>query len=211
MAAPGIGAQIPAGEDAIMRFRISMWLPALAALFLACAISPQPLWAAEGGGERWGALFLIGRLFNLGLVVFVLVWIARKPLAEFYASRSQSIREQLAEAQRAREDAEARLAAVEARMSRLNEELAEMKAAAQREAEEEYRRLIAEAERDADKIVERSRQEIDVLTRAAHLELKRHAADLTVRLAEDRIRAEIDDADRERLVGRFVDQLGGNR
>jgi len=47
------------------------------------------------------------------------------------------------------------------------------------------------------------------MTRAARVELKKHAAELTVQLAEEKIRAEITDADRGRLFGRFVRQLGG--
>lgn len=184
------------------------------AALLVCALAgllfPEASWAAGGGEDRWGAWLTIGRLFNLGLVVLVLAWVARKPLAEFFGSRSRAIREQLEEARRAREEAEARLAQVEARMARLDEELAHMRVTAEKEAQEEYERLSAAAGKDAAKIVERARQEIDGAVRAAQVELKEHAAELTVRLAEDQIRREIDEVDRSRLVTRFVDEIGRN-
>jgi F0F1-type ATP synthase membrane subunit b/b' len=188
----------------IMRFcNVSLLL---AAVYLAL---PAAVLAAEEGGNKWGILLPIGRVFNLGLVIFVLVLVARKPLKEFYESRTLSIHEQLSEAQRAREQAEAKLADMEARMARLDDELSVLKTAAEKEAQAEYQRLVAEAERDAEKIMDRARQEIDGMTRAANIELKAHAAELAVRLAEEKVRAEITDEDRNRLFGRFVKQLGG--
>jgi F-type H+-transporting ATPase subunit b len=178
----------------------------LAALYL---LLPQAAMAAEEAGNKWGVWLTIGRIFNLALVILVLVWIARKPLQEFYASRTLSIQTQLAEAREARANAEAKLAEMEAKLAGLNDELRQLSAAAEKEAEEEYQRLVAEAEKDAERIVERARQEIVGMTRAANIELKEHAASLAVAMAEEKIKAEINTEDRNRLFGRFVNQLGG--
>ena len=182
------------------------------AILLAAALPlllPGVALAAEEGGNKWGALLVLGKVFNLAIVVAILVWVARKPLANFYASRTESIRERLEEAQKARSDAERKLAEMEARMSRLDDELEEIRAAGEKEGREEYERLLAQAEADAGRIVARARQEIDGMTRSAQLELKNHAADLAVRLAEEKIRAEMTDDDRGRLFERFVSRLGG--
>lgn len=172
---------------------------------------PAGLLAAEGSADRWGLLYGAGRFLNLALVAAVLVWAARKPLANFFAARSESIREQLAEAQKAREDAEARLAEIEAKMSRLEDAVRAIQAVAEREAREEHQRLLEEAERDAEKVLERARQEINGLTRAARLDLKKHAAELAVRLAEDRVRQEIKEEDHRRLFAGFISRLGERR
>jgi F-type H+-transporting ATPase subunit b len=169
---------------------------------------PEIAFAAEEG-NKWGIWLDIGKFFNLILVIAALVWIARKPLSNFFAGRTQAIREQLAEAQKARMEGERKLAEIESRMSRLDDEIREIKAAADREAKEEYERLLAAAEQDADKIIERSRQEIEGLTRAAQQELKVQVAELTVKMAEEKIRGEITEADRERIFSRFVTKLGG--
>jgi F-type H+-transporting ATPase subunit b len=169
---------------------------------------PEAVLAAEELNP-WGIWFNVGRVFNLMLVVGVLVWIARKPLSNFFAGRSQSIREELAEAQKARTEAEAKLAEIESRLSRLDDELREIANTAEKGAQDEYQRLLATAEEDAQKIVERSKQEIEGMTRAAQMELKQHAAELSIRLAEERIRSTITDADQERLFSRFITKLGG--
>jgi len=170
-------------------------------------ISPESV-SAAGDSGKWGIWLDIGRFFNLALVIAVLIWVTRKPLASFFSGRTQAIREQLAEAQKAKRDAEARMAEMESRMSRLDDELREIKDSADREAQEEYQRLVAAAEQEAEKIMERSRQEIEGITRAAKQALKLHAAELSVKMAEEHVRAEITKADQEKLLAALVAKIG---
>ena len=178
-------------------------------LIALCVLLPGVAFGAEE--SKWGVLLPIGRLFNLALVVAVLVWAAREPLKSFFSLRSQSIRERLAEAERARVEAETKLAEIEMRMSRLDDELRAIKTAAEEEAHQEFHRLMSASQTEAAKIVDRAEQEIRGLTRAAQIELKAHVAELSVQLAEDRIRSEITDDDSNRLFARFVTGLGGQK
>ncbi len=172
-----------------MKFRkIRLFLSAASLLLAIMTACPEMALAAEEA-DGWGVWLSLGRVFNLLLVVGVLILIARKPLSNFFAGRSESIREQLAEAQKARAEAEMKLAEVRSRMSRLDDELKEIADTAEQEARSEYGKLLAQAEQDAEKIVERSRQEIEGMTRTAKQELKLHAAELSVRLAEERIQS----------------------
>ncbi len=191
-----------------MRIRNAKVLTAASLLAAALVFIPTLLFAAEEEtASKWGGWLTAGRWFNLGLVVAVLVWVGRKPLAAFCANRTQAIRDQLLEAQKARQEAESKLAEAVERMRHLEEELRDIKAAGEKEAQEEYQRLLSAAERDADKIIERAKQEIEGMTRAARNELKEHVAGLAVQLAEEKIRGEMTGDDRNRLFERFVDQL----
>jgi F-type H+-transporting ATPase subunit b len=191
-----------------MRIRNAQILIAASLVVAAFVFMPALLLGAEEEtASKWGVWLTAGRWFNLGLVILVLVWVGRKPLAAFCANRTQAIRDQLEEAQAARREAESKLAEAAERMKHLQEELQEIKATGEREAQEEYRRLLAVAEKDADKIIERAKQEIEGMTRAARNELKEHVAGLAVQLAEDKIRNEMTAEDRTRLFERFVDQL----
>ena len=174
----------------------------------AFALAAEPLLAAEGHESGWGLWLFVGRVFNLAVVIAVLVWAARKPLVNFFTSRTEAIRDQLAEAQRARAEAEAKLSEIEAKMSRLDRELAEMHAAAEQGAQQEYKLLIDAAEAESRKIIDRAKREIDGMTREAYLELRAHAASLAVDAAEQRIRLQITDEDRARLLETFVSGLG---
>ncbi len=193
-----------------MRLRTArLWM----ALILGAVVGmtqPGIAWAAEGAGGRSELWLGIGKLANLILVISVLVWVARKPLANFFVARTQTIRDQLAEAQKARQDAEARLAEIEAAMSSLDRELQEIRAAAEKEAHEEYQRLVSAAERDAEKLIDRARREIEGITRAAQIELKAHTSELSVKLAKEKIQREMTEEDRSRLFERFVAKVGGS-
>ncbi len=193
-----------------MRLRAEQsWVASLLGVVV-CLALPGIACAAEGAAGKSELWLEIGKTANLILVISVLVWVARKPLASFFAARTQSIRDQLAEAQKARQDAEARLVEIETAMSSLDRELREIREAAEQEAHAEYQRLVAAAERDAERTIERARREIDGMTRAAQIELKAHASELAVKLAEDMIRHEMTEEDRNRLFERFVAKVGGN-
>jgi F-type H+-transporting ATPase subunit b len=190
-----------------MKSASARFYPLTLLLIAGIIASPEIALAAEESG-KWGIWLDIGKIFNLILVIGVLIFVLRKPLANFFAGRTQEIREQLAEAQKARQEAEAKLAEVESRIHHLDDEIRDIKAAAEREADEEYQRLLHIAEQDAEKIVERSKQEIEGITRAAQQELKQQVAELSVKLAEEKIRGEITEDDRGRIFSRFIAKLG---
>ncbi len=190
-----------------MKLRFFLIVPLCAAL----QVTLPGIAAAAEPGNRWGAWLEVGRFFNLVLVVVILVLVVRKPLVSFFSGRTRAIHEQLAEAQRAKREAEAKLAEMQLRMSRLDDELREIKDAAEKEARFEYERLIEAAERERDKILERSKQEIEEAVRAAKKALKIHTAELSVKLAEDIIMSEMTEADSERLLSSFIAKLGDGK
>jgi F-type H+-transporting ATPase subunit b len=192
-----------------MKLRTERWWMALLLGAVWFLVLPGWAIAAEGEGGRSELWLGIGKLANLILVIAVLVWVLRKPLAAFFAGRTEAIREQLAEAQRARVEAETKLAEIEASMSSLDQELQQIKETAEKEAWDEYQRLMAAAEQDAAKTLDRARREIEGMTRAAQIELKEHAASLSIQLATEKIRSEMTDEDRHRLLERFVAKVGG--
>src|SRR5688572_28843086 len=89
--------------------------------------------AGEGGGAsipEW-----VPKAFNLALVLGFLYMVIRKPLAAFFETRRAAIIAELEKAKRDKEAAEARLAEVDARISRLAAEQVEIRAEAEREVE----------------------------------------------------------------------------
>jgi len=112
------------------------------------------------------------------------------------------------EARKASEEANRRLAGIESRLSKLDVEIGEMRAAAEKEAAAEEQRIKAAAEDDARKIVESAEQEITAVARAARRELTTFAADLAVSLAKKQI--QIDAATDQKLIHHFAQQLQTN-
>ena len=163
--------------------------------------------AAEGGGSsipEW-----IPKAFNLALVLGFLYLVIRKPMAAFFETRRSAIVADLEQAKRDKQAAEARLAEVDARLARLAAEQTEIRAEAEREAEAEQARVAARAEDDARKIAETAEREIGGALKSARADLQRFAAEKATELAEGMIRAEMTDADRQRMVEQYAAELGG--
>ncbi len=150
--------------------------------------------------------------FSIGidfLVIAILIFLFVKAfLPGAFRARTESIRKSVDEARRASELAQKRLSDIEARLSKLDGEIAAMRTAAETEAKGEEERIRAAAEQDKKKIVEAAEQEIAAAANLARRDLKAYVAELAVTLAEKRIRinAETD----EELVRSFVDELGKN-
>jgi len=145
---------------------------------------------------------------NLIVLIGFLIYFLRKPIAQFFRQRSEDIQKSLDEGRQALEAAQARLAAAEERLSRLEQDIAALKADAARQAEAERERLRQAGEREAERILQSARHIIDSATQAAKQELKEHAVDEAIRLAENMIRDRLDGAARERLVSRFIQGMG---
>jgi len=150
---------------------------------------------------------MLFRVINFAILVGGLGYLLRKPLAEFFSSRSTSLKESLDEGRKALEASQTRLKEVEAKLARLDAEIAEFKASATREMETERQRMQQSSAEEAARILESARAQTETAVRAAKLDLKSYAAEKAVGLAEELIRARLDVSGRQRLVAQFVATL----
>lgn len=153
-------------------------------------------------GEPWWAQ--LGRVVNFLVLVGVLVYFLRQPVAGYLARRSTEIRGDLVKAAEMREAATAELAAIEERLKKLPAEIEELKARGAREIAAEQARISQAAEAERARLLEQARREIDLLVRAAERDLVRQAADLAVGLAAKRIDRVMTPEDQNRLVDRYL-------
>lgn len=151
-------------------------------------------------GAYWLAVIL-----NFAAVVIAIIWASKKFLPTVFRNRTASIQKSIEEARRASEDANQRLTQIESRLSRLDDEIAQMRATSEKEAAAEEERIKAAAEEDARRIVESAEQEIAAAAKTARRELTAYAADLAVTLATKQIR--VDAPTDQALVRNFADQL----
>lgn len=150
---------------------------------------------------------LLYKTINFAILVGALAYVLRKPLAEFLSSRSASIQKSLEEGRRALEASQTQLQAVEEKLRRLESEIAAFKASAVTEMEAERLRLEQASAEEGNRILESARVQMDAALRGAKLDLKNYTAQKAVTLAEELIRARLDDAGRQRLVAQFAATL----
>jgi F-type H+-transporting ATPase subunit b len=142
---------------------------------------------------------------NFAVIAGVIFWLSRKHLPQAFRNRTASIQKAMDEARKASEDANRRLGDIEARLSRLNVEIGEMRASAEREAAAEEERIKAATVDETRKIIASAEQEIAATAKAARRELTAYAADLAVALARKQIH--VDAATDQALVHRFAQQI----
>jgi len=144
-------------------------------------------------------------ILNFVVIAAAIAWFARKSLPGLFRDRTAYIRKAIEEAQRASIEANQRLGAIEKRLTHLDEEIAAMRASAEKEAAEEEKRIQAAAAEEARKVAEAAGQEVAAVAKAARRELTAFAADLAVTLASRQIH--VDTATDQWLVQRFANQL----
>jgi F-type H+-transporting ATPase subunit b len=169
--------------------------------------APAPGASAESQGDHHsgGSLFgTLGRIFNFAVLVGVLVYYLRAPIAGYLSRRSTEIRDDLTKAGETREAAAAELVVVEQKMKALPAEIAALKERGAREVGAEEARIRQAADAERERLLEQARREIDLQVKAAERDLVAQAADLAVGLASDRIKRTITDEDQARLVDRYL-------
>lgn len=166
--------------------------------------------AAHGGDEAHeeGPLAVVWRISNFALLVGLLWYFLKAPLATYLNNRSEQIRTELVQAERTRTEASARLAALEARVKALPQELAALRQRGTEEIAAEEARIREQAAAERERLLEQTRREIDARLRAARRELAEYAAELSVNVARDRLASTMTPEDHVRLMDRYVSTVG---
>ena len=149
---------------------------------------------------------LIAYLINFVLLLGILTLFAYKPLLRVLDQRSESIRESLEAAERAREEAAGSQQVIEDQLNEARREgqrlLEQAREAAARFQEEQ----MDQARRDAETFVERARSDIQRERDAAVQEVRANFGDLAITAAERVIRRSLDRQAREELISQVLDE-----
>jgi F-type H+-transporting ATPase subunit b len=179
----------------------------LLVLFLCAALSAHA--AEEGGNSATEKANEIFKWINFVIVAAALIWAFAKKLPPWFRGNANTISSAITKATAAKEEAERQVREAESKLARLEEEIAALRATAQREAAEEGERIRALAQSDAKKVGVAAQAEIEAAERAARIELKALAASLAVDGAESLLAKQLTPAAQETLVDTFVKSLEG--
>ena len=174
----------------------------------------QPaLLAAPQAGAGGGLLSSpdLWRVINILVFLAILLYILIKKVrvGKVFDDRGAAIARELETARRDKQEAERKLSEVEARLGRLDQEVAEIRAESERESARELERIRQAADADAEKIRQLAKREIEGAVRASRTELRAFVAEHAVERAEALIRRDIRPEDNSRMLGRYLDDLSG--
>jgi F-type H+-transporting ATPase subunit b len=134
-----------------------------------------------------------------------------KTLPKTFRDRNSRIQKQLVDARTATEEASARLNSVEARLAKLDDQIAGMRSQAEADSVKEAQRLRASVEEEKSKILAAAESEIQSATAAARRDIQRFAAGLAVEQAARKlvVTAETDRVLIENFARHLTSEGGG--
>jgi len=164
--------------------------------------------AAAGGDHASGSIGdLVYPVLNLVILIAVLVYFGRKPVADFFAERRASIQGELAQAAELYRKAEEQHARWQRHLVDLEGELDGIRAKARERAESERAHILADAQTTADRIRRDATSAVDRELRRARERLREEASDLAIELAGNLLREQVTGSDRERLLNEFIERI----
>lgn len=166
-------------------------------LFMAAAASET----SSGTGE------FLGKVINFLILFGGLGYVLSKPVRSYLRKRSEGIEQALAEARRARLEAETKLEEARKKLAALEQEVTKIIKNAENEGRRENERIKALTEKESERIRTFARQEIEAQLRAGMQELKEYTTELATDLAEGRLKDKLTGRDHTRLIDKSIEKL----
>jgi len=132
--------------------------------------------------------------------------LAKKTKA-FFTGRREGIRTSLAEAERAREEAERQFREYSEKLDKATGEIAQIGEMIRSQGLSEQERIIAEARKAAEKMREDTRTRIEQEFAKASQQLRSEAVRLSTQMAEELLKKHIRTADHEAMVKDYITKV----
>jgi F-type H+-transporting ATPase subunit b len=190
-------------------FHIS--LLALAVLALAgMAYASSGAEAAHGGGSLSPAKLkdLLWRVLNFAVLLVVLIKVLSKPIANGLRARQQSIKEQFADLEERKAEADKAYQTFEEKLAAIDSEVNDIIQSAVAQGEAEKERIIEEANRAAADIKRQAEMAIQHELTEAKLRLREEVASQAVVMAEELIRKNLQETDQVQLIEDYLAKVG---
>ena len=147
-------------------------------------------------------------VLNFAVLALAIGWFLVKTLPSTFRNRTSNIQKELVDARTATEEASVRLSGVEERLAKLDGQIAEMRAQAEKDAIAEEQRLRAAVADEKVRILAAADQEIASASLTAQRTLQKYAAELAIEQAAKKL---VVSAETDRLlVQQFAKRLVGD-
>ena len=188
----------------------SNWLGFLWCALLIFLVTALPALAAEGAepDPADSTAGLIFRWLNFLIVFGGIGFLIAKHGGAFFRGNAKEIAASIVEATAAKTEADRELRQVEAKVARLDQDVAEMRAEAQRNWAAESERLYASGLAEIDKINQAARVELAASERAAQQQVREIAASMAVERAAAMVNSMMNSETRARMFQSFLSELG---
>jgi len=150
-------------------------------------------------------------LFQLGVFVVLVLLVSKfgsRPVLEMMKKRQEHIENQIASAEKSREEAEALVQEQKKLLEQARVEANEIIARAKRQKEAEAEKIIAEAKARADQLLDEANKKIKLEQEKALQELRDQVGAISLQLASKLLDKEISDTEQSKLLDQYFEQVG---
>lgn len=154
------------------------------------------------GFEAW-------KFLNLAVFLALITYLLKKPLGSAFKTKRETIRAELIRAEEEKQSALAKLTETESKLARLEAEAADIRRKAEAEVNNEKTRIAAQTESEIKKLRQQAQSEIESTAKQSRLQLRRFSAEESIRLAEEKIKRDINPEADAQLVRANIQSIGG--
>jgi F-type H+-transporting ATPase subunit b len=151
------------------------------------------------------------QIANLVLFFGLLAYFVARPLAQAFRKRQEQVAHRRQSAEQLREQAALLTTEIRERLTKLELDLAEVRARGLAEGQTERAALLDRAEREADRVRREATEQIERHLISAKQQLQETASDLVASSARELLAREITQEDRRRLLEESVVRLEASR
>lgn len=193
-------------RDILARLAATLTAAAAVALFQYPTVA-----LAAGGGKGGEAGFDWGKwafqLINFAIFAGIIIYYAAPAMRDYFEAKREDLRSDLREAERMREEAEAKVAEYEEKLDALEQEREALLEEYRQQGEREKERLIEDAKEQIEKMRDDAETTIDLEVRKAVADLEEQAVEMAVEMARDIARERLDTDQQHRLIDEYVNDL----
>ncbi len=171
---------------------------------------PTLLYAMEEGGKEgtdW--MGWAWKILNFAVLIFILVKFLGRPMREYFKKRTEIIEQSLKEAREAKELAQKALKEVQEKLTLKDQEIERIINSAKETGESEKDNLIKQGMEMSEKIREQAKLNIEMELKNAKAALRAEAAELAIKLAEKKLKEELTEEDKLKLIEDSIKRLEG--
>ena len=180
----------------------------LKGLLLASLVLVPTVALAAGGDSGVILKDFLYRCLSFVLMVGLVAYFVTKPVRKGLKGRTEEIEKTLADAQAAKEAAEAKYLEYSEKLAKATEEIGTITDSIRREGELEREKILTAANELAVKIEQEAENKASSVVAKARIELREEAANLAVELAEDMLKKQVSADDQKRLVDEYMQKVG---
>ncbi|MGZ3595014.1 MAG: F0F1 ATP synthase subunit B family protein [Syntrophales bacterium] len=193
-------------EELFSRAYLRHFLLSILAILLTSAVAH----ASEAGGHEDTVKLWIDfawRIFNFGILVGFLYWVAAKKIKEFFVDRRHNIKATIEEKLAEKEETEKKFKEYSVRLDKATEEIKNIFEMIKAQGQTEKEKIIEDAKKAAAKMIEDTQTRMEQEVKAARNQLRAEAAELSVAMAEDLLKKNITPELHENMVKEYLDKV----